>query len=136
MNKIIKENLIKNIIVLIIVISLYFPIQNFLLNSSLVENKDHAGDILVAVSIIAVIACFGNFSFQYDQLNVKNAFERCFIHIHTGFMMLIIGVAIVLTQLLITIIMGHFILMDMTLVLLYIVCVGFDILDVLRLKST
>jgi len=134
MDRIIKENITKNIILIIILFLLYLPIQNYLLNNNLVGNKTSSGSILIATSIIAVIACFGNFGFTYEKVSTKNTFHRYLAHLTTGLLMLIIGISLIFTGILISMIMGRFILIDATLVMLYIACVGYDLWDVLRVK--
>ncbi len=133
MRKIIKENLIKNVILIILLIIIYFPTQNYLLNSNLVADKALAGDILVAASIIAVIGCFGNFAFTYEKINVKKTSQRFLAHFTTGLLMLAIGISLIFTAILISFIMGHFILVDIVLLLLYVACIGYDFWDLLRI---
>lgn len=127
-----KENLWKNIIVIIPLILLYLPIRNYLENSNLVSDTGAAGSILVAASIIAVIACFGNFAFTYEKVNQNKASHRYLAHFTTGLLMLIIGISLIFTAILIEFIMGSFILMNITLLLLYVACIGYDFWDLLR----
>ncbi|MEA2036697.1 MAG: hypothetical protein U9O94_04265 [Nanoarchaeota archaeon] len=134
MNKIIKENITKNIILIIILILFYPLINTYLTNNNLVNDVSASGNILIATSIIAVIACFGNFAFTYEKINVKKTFDRYLAHLTTGLLMLIIGISLIFTNILIAIIMGNFILVNITLFLLYIACVGYDLLDVLRIR--
>ena len=135
MQKIIKENLIKNLILIVLLIYLYFPIQNYLLNSNLVSDKASAGSIIVATSIIAVTACFGNFAFTYEKIDVKKASHRYLAHFTTGLLMLVIGISLIFTTILVSFVMGRFILVDVTFLLLYVACVGYDLWDLLRIKS-
>ncbi len=132
MQKIIKENIIKNIILLILLALAYFPIQSYLVNSNLISDEASSGNILVATSIIAVIACFGNFAFTYERVNTKKNTHKYLAHFTTGLLMLIIGISLIFTDILISFIMGKFILIDMTLALLYIACVSYDFWDILR----
>jgi len=132
MESLTKENIIKNIFLIIILLLLYFPISNFLINSDMVTDKASSGNILVAVSIIAVIACFANFEFSYDQIEIDKTPERIFSHVTTGLFMVIIGVSLIFTRFLISFVMGKFIIMDLTLILLYISCVFYDFFDILK----
>ncbi len=132
MQKIIKENIIKNIILLILLALAYFPIQSYLVNSNLISDEASSGNILVATSIIAVIACFGNFAFTYERVNTKKNTHKYLAHFTTGLLMLIIGISLSFTDILISFIMGKFILIDMTLAFLYIACVSYDFWDILR----
>lgn len=132
MESIIKQNLLKNIILIILFIAVYFPVQSYLLNSNLVADTAAAGDILVAVSIIAVIACFGNFAFTYEKIKADNRIHLFFAHFTTGLLMLIIGISLIFTSILISIIMGYYILVDFLLLALYVACVGYDFWDLFR----
>ncbi len=71
MQKKFKENIVKNVILVALLAGLYFPIHSYLLEGNLVSDKTSAGNILIAVSIIAVLAAFGNFGFKYDKVNFE-----------------------------------------------------------------
>lgn len=133
MQKIIKENLTKNVFLVFLLIILYFPIQTYLENSSLIADKASAGSVLVAVSIIAVIACFGAFAFTYEKISEKSTFQRYLAHFTTGLLMLIIGVSLIFTSTLISFVMGNFLLFDFILALLYLAIIGYDFWDLLRI---
>jgi hypothetical protein len=110
---------------------LYPPIQYHILQSGLGNDKATAGNILIAVSIIAVLAAFGNFAFKYDKVDLENTFKRYFAHFVTGLFMFVMGVSMIMTMILIDLMMGHFILLDITLGLLYFACVGYDFWDLI-----
>jgi hypothetical protein len=114
---------------------LYAPINNYLMNSNLVTDKASAGDILVAASIIAVIACFGAFAFTYEKINVKKSYQRYLGHVTTGLLMLIIGISLIFTTILVSFIMGSFILFNITAIMLYLAVIGYDFWDLLRLTN-
>ncbi|MEK6969940.1 MAG: hypothetical protein AABW48_05935 [Nanoarchaeota archaeon] len=130
MQRIIKENITKNILIIILLGLLYPVIQNFLVNSDI--DKASAGYIVVVTSVFAVIACFGNFAFTYEKINLKDSFQRYLAHFTTGLFMFVIGISLIFTTMLTAIIMGYFILIDITLLLLYLACVGFDFWDIYR----
>jgi hypothetical protein len=129
MKKRYKENLVKNILLIILLVLLYSPIQSYILRGGLVSDKTSAGSILIAVSIIAILAAFGNFEFKYDKVNLNKTAQRYFAHIITGILMFVMGVSMIMTGILISLIMGHFVLIDITLLLLYIACIGYDFWD-------
>jgi len=133
MQTIIKENRIKNVLLIVILIFLFIPIQDYLISKDL--NNADAGTILVATSIIAVIACFGNFAFTYEKINIKSASHRYLAHLTTGLLMLVIGISLLFTDILISFIIGRFFIIDVTLALLYIACVGYDSWDILRVNQ-
>ena len=133
MKNIIKENIIKHIILAVLLIALFFPIQSFLINN-LSADKESAGDIIVVMSIIAVTACFGNFAFTYEKINSKKKLHRYIAHITTGLLMLIIGISLIFSANLTIIIMGSFIISDLSFLLLYIACVFYDFWDLFKLE--
>ncbi|MBU0615869.1 MAG: hypothetical protein KJ601_07290 [Nanoarchaeota archaeon] len=134
MHQIIKENITKNLLLASILGILYPIIHNFLSQSSLFSDKSASGSIIVVTSIIAVTACFGNFAFTYEKINVNDSFQRYLAHITTGLLMLVIGISLIFTLNLTAIIMGPFIILEITLLLLYLACVGYDFWDVYRVS--
>lgn len=132
MEKIIKENIIKNVILIILLTIVYSPIRDYLSNSDIAADKASAGDILVAISIIAVIACFGNFAFTYEKIDAERTFHRYLAHFTTGLLMLVIGTSLISTSILVSFIMGHFILVDVMLSMLYVACISYDFYDLLK----
>jgi len=133
--RIVKENIYKNIILVILFGLLFFPIDSFLMNSSLVNDKPLAGDVLVAVSIFAVISCFGCFAYTYEKINQKSNFQRYLSHVTTGIYLLIIGTSLIFIRVLLSILMGPFILVDIMFILLYLACVGYDFWDLFRITN-
>ena len=75
---------------LLILLISYYPIKINILSSNLHANISLAGDILVAISILAVIACFGNFAFTYEKVDFKNKLQVLMGHLTTGLLMLIL----------------------------------------------
>ncbi len=132
MNTLIKENILKNILVVVLLLLCIFPIITFVENSPLSSNSGLAGSVLAAVSTIAVIACFGNFAFTYEKISKKKMIERVLAHFTTGAFMFIIGLTLIFTSVLLSLIMGYFILIDLVLVLLYLANVGYDFWDLYR----
>lgn len=132
MNKLVKENLLKNILVAVLLLLSISPIMTFAANSPMASNLGLAGSVLAAVSTIAVIACFGNFAFTYEKISKKNKFERLLAHFTTGAFMFIIGISMIFTSVLISLIMGSFIVINIVLVLLYLANVGYDFWDLFR----
>lgn len=132
MEKIIKENIYKNIILVVLFGILLSPIDSFLMNSNLVTDKPLAGDVLVAVSIFAVISCFGCFAYTYEKINLKSNFQRYLAHFTTGIYLLVIGTSLIFIRVLLSILMGQFIIVDVMFVLLYLACVGYDFWDLFR----
>lgn len=129
---IVRENVFKNFVVAALLALFYPIIHNDLVHSIVRTDKVLAGNILVAVSIIAVTACFGNFAFTYEKIAVQSAWQRMLAHITTGLLMLLIGISLIFTGILMAFIMGHFFIVDLALVLLYTTCVTYDFWDLFR----
>jgi len=108
----------------------YGPFYRFF--NSIKIDATVAGNILIASSLFAVIACFGNFEFKYEQINLKNKVERIAAHATTALLMLIIGISLIITQIMIDSLIGHFLLFTCTLILVYVSCVAYDFMDLLR----
>jgi len=89
----------------------------------------------LAVSIVAVIACFGNFAFTYEKVNIKKKDQRYLAHLTTGLLMLIIGISLIFSTILISTIMGPFILVNITFALLYLACVLYDFWDLFIVQN-
>lgn len=133
MKKLIRENLFKNAILLIVLALSYLPIKNFLFSTELVTDKPLAGDLLVAISIIAVTACFGNFAFTYEKIKARSVGERLLAHVTTGLLMLLIGLALEMTAVLSEILIGNFVILDISLIILYLASVCYDFWDLARM---
>ena len=132
MKNLVRENLIKNILLVVVLALLYPLIQDFLISSKLAIDNSSAGSIIVVTSIIAVTACFGNFAFTYEKINIKDSFQRYLAHFTTGLFMLVMAISLIFTAILTKMIMGYFILIDITLIILYLACIGYDFWDVYR----
>ncbi|MFA6064437.1 MAG: hypothetical protein WCW44_03470 [archaeon] len=132
MNKLVKENLLKNALVVLLLLLCVFPIKNFVETSILASNLGLAGSVLAALSTIAVVACFGNFAFTYEKISKKSSSQRLLAHFTTGAFMFIIGISMIFTSVLLSVIMGYFILVDLTFVLLYFANVGYDFWDLFK----
>jgi len=134
MKQIIKENIIKNIIMIVVIIAFYFPIKTYLEQSNIANDPGAIGNLLFVTSIIIVTACFGAFAFTYERVKIDKFSHRLLAHITTGLLILIIGLSLTLTSMLITYTIGYFFIFDLILVLLYIAVVCYDFWDLLRLE--
>lgn len=124
------ENLIKNIVIIILLIFGYFEIQNSQSINSL--DKSSLGSFLVAVSILAVTACFGNFAFTYEKVEHNKLTSRLLAHFTTGILMLLIGLSLEMTSVLTHALVGNFPIFNLSLLLLYIASVLYDFWDLKR----
>lgn len=132
MNKVLWENVAKNTIILPILIFTYFEIEKFFLQLPISDNSILG--LLVAVSILAVTACFGCFAFTYEKVKINSFGWRLMAHLTTGVLMLLIGLSLEMTFVLARSLIGDFYILSMSLVLLYISIMLYDFWD-LRLAK-
>lgn len=102
MTHILQENVVKNIIVIILIVYFYTPIQEFI---SKIDSGVY-GDIMLATSILAVAAMFGAFSFSYESINPYKTADRMFGHITSGLLLLPIGIMFMFLQVILTLEIG------------------------------
>lgn len=84
-NSYIKENLAKNILILIIAAFLY-PV----ISSSLTQIKfEHTNDFLLIISMFLVTVCFASFAFTYEKAKLQTRSGKLLAHFVTGVFMLL-----------------------------------------------
>lgn len=132
MKNILQENFIKNIVVIVSLFFAYPFILTSLSNSPAAIDKAVTGNMLVAVGIIAVIACFGNFAFTYEKVEFKNFGSRLLAHFVTGLLMLVIGLSLEMTSVLSKLLVGNFVIFDTSLIILYFASILYDFWDLKR----
>src|SRR3989344_9285725 len=71
---IVKENMIKNIAIVFVLILIADPLHNFILSIP----EDVLGDLLFAFSTLTLAAMFGAFSYSYKEINPNKPFEGIF----------------------------------------------------------
>jgi hypothetical protein len=125
------ENIIKNCAILVLLAPAYIYIQSAFSSNPLMD-KATLGSVLVAVSILSVTACFGNFAFTYERVKQKDAASRILAHATTGLLMLLIGLSLEMTSVIMNLLMGKFAMFDLGLVVLYIASVLYDFWDLKR----
>jgi len=131
MKKTFWENVVKNVIVFIILIFTQLEIQSTL-GSLVTIDKSILGSLLVAVSILSVTACFGNFAFTYEKTEHRNDKSRYLSHMTTGLLMLLIGLSLEMTSVIVTLLIGNFFIFDLSLIILYSASVLYDFWDLMR----
>ena len=131
MKKTFWENVIKNIIIIVILIFTQLDIQTTLGNLANID-KSILGSLLVAVSILSVTACFGNFAFTYEKTEHRNEKSRYLSHMTTGLLMLLIGLSLEMTSVIVTLLIGNFFIFDLSLIILYSASVLYDFWDLTR----
>ena len=135
MNLLIRENLVKNALIILALASAYSPVRSALSSDAVTQSPGLAGDLLVAVSILAVTACFGNFAFTYEKSKLLSLSERLLAHSTTGLLMLLIGLSLMMTTVLSEVLIGPSWIMKLTFLILYVASVLYDFWDLLRLQS-
>lgn len=132
MKRYLWNNLWKNIGVLAILFFSYAPIYSEIASSSLAIDKAGLGSLLVAVSLLSVAACFGNFAFTYEKVNLKKEQSQLLAHCTTGLLMLLIGLSLEMTSVVVQLLMGPFMIFDLSLLLLYLASIFYDFWDLHR----
>ena len=132
MHKHFVENIIKNVVIVVLLIASYSPIHTSLSVSSLGSDTGAAGSFLIAVSIIAVIGCFGNFTFTYEKSRLNIPSDRLIAHMTTGLLMLVIGLSLEMTAVVSRFLVQGFFFLDLTLIALYVAMVLYDFWDIRR----
>lgn len=133
MKRILWENLVKNLLLLPVLAFAYFEIERFFGGLSSVDSGV-LGSILVAVSILAVTACFGCFAFTYEKVEHTNTAWRFLGHTTTGLLILLIGLSLEMTSVLFNMLVGNFYIFNLSLGLLYLTVVLYDFWDLKRAK--
>ncbi len=134
MKKLVIENIIKNVFIALALFWTYFPMKEFLMNAPACKDLTVVGNLLVAVSIIAVTACFGHFAFSYENTNMKRDSSRLIAYLVTVFLMTTIGMALEMTIILVRILVGEYYMWNMVLLFLYTALVLYDFWDLQRAK--
>jgi hypothetical protein len=131
MDALIKENISKNAIVLLLLgaVCIFLP---GMMGDALSLDKAAAASMLTTISLISVIACFGCFAFTYEKVKMEDVKQRFLAHLTTGLLMLAIGITLALTSFVTKIVAGQLIIIDLLLVLVYAACVCYDFWDLLR----
>ncbi|HBU06629.1 MAG TPA: hypothetical protein DEB09_00935 [Candidatus Magasanikbacteria bacterium] len=84
-NSHIKQNIVKNILVLLLAICSY-PI---ILNSLTQIKFEQTNDFLLTISMILVTVCFANFAFTYEKSKLQTRGGALLAHCATGVFMLL-----------------------------------------------
>jgi len=131
MKRIYKENIAKNGLLVVLLLVLFPVVANSLKSLS---DVSRVGNLLVATSILAVTACFGNFAFTYERVKLENKFSRYWAHATTGLLMLLIGLSLEFSSVLCGKLVGKVVMLDIAWVLLYMASVMYDFWDLQRVE--
>ena len=136
MKKVVIENITKNILVIIALIPTFQSSRLFLISSPIASDKQALGSLLTAITILAMIACAGNYAFTYEKVNLRNVMSRFLAHATTGLLMLLLGLSLGMTSVLVELLTGKFAIFDISLVVLYLTSVLYDFWDLMRDTAT
>ena len=128
---IIKENLIKDLIVLVCVFLFYPNLQR----SITVMSVESIGGLLSVISILIVTVCFANFAFTYEKIAINSLGSRLLAHSATFLFLLI--TSLLLELMVISIRVAYPSLYSISIVfsvLLYISIVLYDFWDLFRVS--
>ena len=129
LQKAIKENLLKNGLIIILALISYIPLSNALRQIK----PDEIGDFLLIVSILLVTVCFANFAFTYEKSNLVAHGTRLLSHSATFIFMLLIALLLESMVIAVNVIYPSIYLIILTFsVLLYTGIALYDFWDLLR----
>lgn len=86
-SRLIKENIVKNILILFFSILFYSP----LLQALTQIQPTQLSDFLLILSMFIVAICFANFTFTYERSNLLLVSQRLFSHFVTFIFMLLLA---------------------------------------------
>ncbi len=127
----IKENLVKNLIV-IVCCFLFYP---SLKNSLIAVSTEIMGNLLLVISIFLVTVSFASFAFTYEKININSLGSRLLAHSATFLFLLL--TALLLETMVIAIGVAYPSLYGMAIVfamLLYTSIILYDIWDLFRVR--
>ena len=130
MRNIIKENIIKNFLIILIGALSYHQISEIVLTIS----PQHYGTILSFISLTLLASLFGVFSFTYEKSKMKSTSNRYLSHLTTGLLMLCSLILLETSLLIINSLIGRYFLFEAITVLVYISIVCYDFWDLLRMN--
>ena len=127
----IKENLVKNLIV-IVCCFLFYP---SLKNSLIAVSTEIMGNLVLVISIFLVTVSFASFAFTYEKININSLGSRLLAHSATFLFLLL--TALLLETMVIAIGVAYPSLYGMAIVfamLLYTSIILYDIWDLFRVR--
>lgn len=86
----IKENLVKNVIIVVLVF-LFYP---SIFSTVKMVNKEMIGNFLLVLSMLLVTVCFAAFAFSYEYTKIKQLGPRLLSHLATFIFMLLIALSL------------------------------------------
>lgn len=129
---ILKENLVKNLIAVVIVAIAYPLIYDNLKEIDVAQ----VPDLLIVLSVLFIAVQFAGFSFSYSDSPTKETNMRMFGHVLTFFAMLLTGLLLATIVIMVHIVYNQFFtIIALLSVLIYWTVFLFDTWDALKLQS-
>lgn len=133
MNKtLIKENLIKNLLVIICAAFGY----GFIVDSVGGVDVLQSGNLFSIISMLLVVVCFANFAFTYEKSKMNSLYSRLLSHACTFILFLLLAYLLIALVTSVKVFMPS--LNSLTIwfsVLIYVAVVLYDFWDVLRFRE-
>ena len=130
-NRLLRENGIKNGIVIILLYFLYSPTKQFL--NSLTTDAIGYQTIIVLASLLIMAFLFATYTFTFKDSSLDSPFRRLLDYINTGIIMFGCGSLLEISYITINIqLKTTFYLIGMLMLLFYISLVLFDFWDLMR----
>lgn len=127
--RIIKENLLKNVLILLV----GFLSYNFIYNSLSQLKNNQINDFLLVLSILLVTVSFANFAFTYEFSDLQNIFQRMLSHTATTLFLLLTFLLLLSLVISIKIIYpALFLMISLFSIILYFSIVIYDFWDLFR----
>jgi len=127
MNKIIKENIVKNIAIIVLLLFLFNPVRNSIANVT----DTNLNTLSLIISILILGSMFGNFAFTYDHSKLNSSHNRYLSHFVTGILMFTMGLLFEFA-IAVTFNLGVGLLFLPVMILIYVAMIGYDFWDLLR----
>ena len=130
--RVVQENVLKNMVVIILLIFLVEPTRNFLV----MVNPNYYSDIILATSIFGVAAMFGFFSLSYGDVDPLRLSDRMLAHVTSAFLMLPIGIMFMIVEIILTKQLGQSLgILSLAIWLVYTAIVLWDFSNVKKIQK-
>jgi hypothetical protein len=131
LNQNIKENLIKNIIIIIGAL-LFYPV---ITNAILKIQTEQISNFLLVISMLLVTVCFANFAFTYEKSKLRNSKIRFLSHGATLIFMLLIALFLESIAVAVKVAFPSFHILNIIFsILLYVGVILYDFWDLLKFE--
>jgi len=132
MRKILIENTVKNLIILILLFILYRPMLDLFKNIS----SEHYSDLLIVTSLLIMAVLFADYAFTYEHTRMESFWDRYLSHSVTFIVLLCTGLMLESVVILINLETNTNVwIITFIAVAFYISLAMYDYWDILRYKA-